>query len=121
MAKLRQFKPHFCHRQQGLPGHSPGMPWPAATYASDRKSIRLIIYIDDILIMAGSKQIARDHLYLTLDILEILGFLVNYPKCILRCTQIIDFLVVLVRDTHIIVWSCSITGLFIVGGWKCEI
>ena len=31
-AKIRQFKPHFYHRQQGLPGLSPGMSWPAATY-----------------------------------------------------------------------------------------
>ena len=51
---------------------------------------KCIIYINDILIMARSKQIALDHLYLTLNILEILGFLVNYPKCILQPTEIID-------------------------------
>ena len=30
----RLFKPHFCHKQQSLPGQSPGMPWPAATYGT---------------------------------------------------------------------------------------
>lgn len=62
------------------------------------RGIRLIIYIDDILIMAQSRQIAQDHLHLTLDILEILGFLVNYPKCVLKPTQIIDFLGFLVNS-----------------------
>ena len=33
MAKIQQFKQHFYHIQQGLPGLSPGIPWPAATYA----------------------------------------------------------------------------------------
>ena len=64
---------------------------PVVAYLRE-KGIRLIIYINNILIMARSKQIALDYLYLTLNILEILGFLVNYPKCILRPTQIIDFL-----------------------------
>ena len=32
MARYWHFKPHFNHEQQILPGLSPGMPWPAATY-----------------------------------------------------------------------------------------
>ena len=50
--------------------------------------------------MARSKQMAQDHLCLTLDLLEILGFLVNYPKCILQPTQIIIFLGFLVNSTQ---------------------
>ena len=57
-----------------------------------------MIYIDDILIMARSQQIAWDHLYLTLDILEILGFLVNYPKCIHTTNQFSGIFGELQRD-----------------------
>ena len=64
---------------------------PVVAYLRER-SVRLISYIDDILIMAPSEQLAKDHLLLTLDLLEILGFLINYPKCVLHPTQNIDFL-----------------------------
>jgi hypothetical protein len=57
-----------------------------------RRGIRLIIYIDDILIMAQSQVVAHQHLVLALDVLELLGFLVNYPKCTLVPTQKIEFL-----------------------------
>ena len=71
----------------------------ASSSVLQREGHQIIIYVDNILIMAQLKQIhvAQDHLYLNLDILEILGFLVNYLKSILQPTQIIDFLGVLVN------------------------
>ena len=64
---------------------------PVVAYLRER-GVRLIIYIDDVAIMAPSEQLAESHLRLTLDLLEILGFLINYPKCVLHPTQTIDFL-----------------------------
>ena len=57
-----------------------------------QRGVRLVIYIDDILIMADTKEKAAAHLILTLDVLEYLGFLINYDKSIVEPTQLIDFL-----------------------------
>ena len=64
---------------------------PVVAYLRE-KGIRLIIHIDDILIMAQSRELAQTHSLVTLDLLEMLGFLINYPKCILYPTQVIEFL-----------------------------
>ena len=45
-----------------------------------QKGVRLVIYIDDVLIMVDAKGKAITHLILTLDILEYLGFLINLRK-----------------------------------------
>ena len=39
MARYCLFKPHFNHEQQSLPGLSPGMPWPAATYENQHNNL----------------------------------------------------------------------------------
>ena len=57
-----------------------------------QKGVHLVIYIDDVLIMADTKEKAATHLILTLDVLEYLGFLINYEKSIVKPTQQIDFL-----------------------------
>ena len=54
--------------------------------------MRLIVYIDDILIPAESKEMARDHVMGLLYLLENLGFVINKPKCVLDPMQIIEFL-----------------------------
>ena len=56
------------------------------------RGVRLIAYIDDILIMSSSKAMSHHHTLLALDCLESLGFLVNYPKCSLTPSQSILFL-----------------------------
>ena len=53
MARYWLFKSHFNHEQESLPGLSPGMPWPAATYAYylktwdsvNRHTTNLLIYV----------------------------------------------------------------------------
>ena len=54
--------------------------------------VRLIIYIDDILIMAESETLVRDHVKGLIFLLENLGFVVNHPKSQVTPTQEIDFL-----------------------------
>ena len=54
--------------------------------------LRLIIYIDDILIMAPSPIVAREHTAGLIFLLENLGFIINYPKSLLTPTQEIQFL-----------------------------
>ena len=54
--------------------------------------IRFIIYIDDILIMAESETLLRDHILGIIYLLENLGFVINFPKSMLEARKIIDFL-----------------------------
>jgi hypothetical protein len=54
--------------------------------------MRLIVYIDDILILAESKELARDHAIGLVYLLENLGFAVSKAKCQLEPTQTIEFL-----------------------------
>ena len=52
----------------------------------------MIVYIDDILILAESKELAREHVIGLIYLLENLGFVINKPKSILEPTQSIEFL-----------------------------
>ena len=54
--------------------------------------VRLIVYIDDILILAETPDLARDHVIGLIYLLENLGFIVSLQKCVLEPTQKIDFL-----------------------------
>lgn len=54
--------------------------------------LRLIIYIDDILLMADSVLTAKAHTAALIFLLENLGFIINLPKSLLDPTQEIDFL-----------------------------
>ena len=50
------------------------------------------MYIDDILLIAQSPEILKQYTLTTLDLLEALGHLVNYPKSQLTHTQSTTFL-----------------------------
>lgn len=54
--------------------------------------IRVIIYLDDLLIMAESKGLASSHATTALTLLEGLGFQVNFKKSVLSPTTVIEFL-----------------------------
>ena len=54
--------------------------------------IRIIIYIDDMLIMADSKEEASQHLEVLVHLLEALGFIINQEKSLLCPVQEIEFL-----------------------------
>ena len=53
---------------------------------------RIIIYIDDILVMAPSKKLGQEHTECLVFLLENLGFTVNRQKSLTDPTQEIDFL-----------------------------
>ena len=57
-----------------------------------QQGIRLIIYLDDILIMAESSDLVLHQAASALNLLESLGFIVNYEKSHLVPTQEIEFL-----------------------------
>ena len=61
-----------------------------------QRGIRLIIYLDDLLIMAESYDQALHHAASTLNPLEGLGFIVNYQKSQLLPSQKIEFLAFLI-------------------------
>ena len=54
--------------------------------------IRLIIYLDDLLILADSEQTARLHLATAQSLLENLGFVINLKKSVLSPVQETEFL-----------------------------
>ena len=54
--------------------------------------IRLIIYLDDLLIMAQSKEMLNCHASTTLHLLENLGFMINYLKSVLIPATTMEFL-----------------------------
>ena len=58
--------------------------------------VRLIIYLDDILIIASSIETLNRHKTLAISLLESLGFLINYEKSNLTPSQQIVFLGMLV-------------------------
>ena len=62
--------------------------------------MRLIVYIDDILILAESRTLARDDVTSLIYLLENLGFEINKPKSILEPTQSIEFLGLSVNSVH---------------------
>ena len=70
---------------------------PVTAFLRER-GVRLIIYIDDILVMAQSRSLAYHHLHLVVDLLELLGFIINYQKSILTPTQELIFLGLVVNS-----------------------
>ena len=54
--------------------------------------IRLVIYMDDMLLMACSEQLIQEHTYTALFLQENLGFTINNKKSSLSPSQQIDFL-----------------------------
>ena len=56
------------------------------------QSVRVIIYIDDILIMAETSTLAREHTAGLIFLLENLEFIINFPKSVITPTQNLEFL-----------------------------
>ncbi|XP_063289505.1 uncharacterized protein LOC134573649 [Pelobates fuscus] len=54
--------------------------------------VRLIIYLDDILILSGTRSLLLEHLGWALHLIQNLGFLVNWKKSVLIPSQQMEFL-----------------------------
>jgi hypothetical protein len=57
-----------------------------------KRGVRLVIYLDDILIIGSSVEETRQFTEMTMSLLESLGFIINKEKSIFTPTQIITFL-----------------------------
>ena len=64
-----------------------------------KMGVRLIVYVDDILIMAETKHFAAQHAQLVSSVLENVGFVVNYEKSVMIPSPQIEFLGFLVDST----------------------
>jgi len=53
-----------------------------------KQGVRLIIYLDDILIMAESVEIAKAHANLAVNLVTSLGFVINHKKSVLTPSQL---------------------------------
>ena len=79
--------------------HSLGLYQDNEGSSRDPERIRLIVYIDDILVMAESETLLKDHTAGIIYLLENLGFIINLPKSLLEPTKTIDFLRFLLDST----------------------
>ena len=87
-----------CYAFQGLPfglNTAPGvftkLIKPIAAYLRKR-GIRIIVYLDDFLILGSSIEESKANTQLTLDLLQWLGFTINWEKSVLVPTQSLTFL-----------------------------
>ena len=60
--------------------------------------VRLIIYLDDLFIMAESKALSIEHTNLAITLLTTLGFVINEDKSVTSPTQELEFLGFLVNS-----------------------
>ena len=60
--------------------------------------IHLVVYMDDILIIATAVEMCREYIHMTLFLLENLGFIINSKKSLLTPTQEIELLVMVVNS-----------------------
>ena len=65
------------------------------------KDLRMIIYIDDILILSETESLSREQTAGLVFLLENLGFIINYPKSILKPSKEIEFLGFIVDSTTV--------------------
>ena len=65
--------------------------WPVVA-AQQEIGLRLIIYIDDIIVMVVTESLLKDHVAVVVYLLENLGFVINHPKSELDPSQEIEFL-----------------------------
>ena len=72
------------------------------------QGVRLIIYLDDILIIASSMETFNRHKKIAISLLESLGFLIIYKKSNLTPSQQIVFLGMLVNSASIHITSTEI-------------
>jgi hypothetical protein len=63
------------------------------------QDVRMIIFLDDILVLAPLIETLNQHTRMTISLLESLGFLINYKKSTLIPTQRILFLGMLIDST----------------------
>ena len=64
--------------------------------------IRLLIFLDDILIMADSPERAAEHTQIVIRVLESLGFVIKRKKSVLKPTQAILFLGFIVNSVKML-------------------
>ena len=65
------------------------------------RNIRLLIYLDDILIIGSSIEVLRDHTTLVIDLLQSLGFIINFEKSVLTPSPVLEFLGFLINSKTI--------------------
>src|SRR5690606_1222481 len=66
------------------------------------EGLRIIIYIDDILILGRSEMEAQSHARRAVELLQDLGFYIKWEKCQLEPTQKIKFLGFIVDSARMI-------------------
>ncbi|KAM4795568.1 uncharacterized protein WCC33_000623 [Rhinophrynus dorsalis] len=64
------------------------------------RGVRMIIYLDDMLIMSQDKERLLSHTELTLRLLTSLGFLINWDKSVLVPSRSMEFLGFLIDSVH---------------------
>ena len=66
-----------------------------------KRGIRLVIYLDDLLFLNSTKDGVQEDLRVALELLQRLGFLINWKKSVLIPTQIIEYLGLVVDSINL--------------------
>jgi hypothetical protein len=65
-----------------------------------KHGMRLIIYLDDILIMSSSKEGAKADVKKAIELLQNLGFLINFENSIVKPSKIMEYLGLLINSNN---------------------
>jgi len=57
-----------------------------------RLGVRVVLYLDNMLMMSSCKSTAREHMKMPMDLLSSLGFLINVEKSVISPSQQLEFL-----------------------------
>src|SRR3990167_9901332 len=57
-----------------------------------RRNVKIVAYLDDILLIASSKEEAELHLQWLTDLLQYLGWIINWEKSVIECRQEVEYL-----------------------------
>jgi len=63
--------------------------------------ILLVIYMDDMLLLANSRSVLVEHIYTAMYVLENLGFVINKPKSLLQPTLSLEYLGMIINSITI--------------------
>lgn len=66
-----------------------------------RRGIRIVVYLDDFLLMNESEEGARADLETALHLLQSLGFLINWEKSVTTPTRVIEYLGMVIDSTRL--------------------
>ena len=68
------------------------------------QGLRLVIYLDDILLKSATAELIAQHQSLLVSLLEVLGFVINFPKSMVEPSHQVEFLGLIVDSQNMVLY-----------------